>query len=159
MKEHINLTAVADLNKALNLKGLENLYKIDNSSNMFFGNAVGAPNWSQERVEELVARQREMAEKNRELNDEQLEKIEIQAHLHAQKQKEMMEKYQQMAEAYGRQPIFLSYPGDTNTVYYLDGKKVKSQDIKELDRDDIKTIEVNKANDKEDKTTIRIKTK
>lgn len=154
----INLTAVADLNKALNLKGLENLYKIDNTSNMYYGQAM-VSGYSQERVEEMVARQRELAEKHMELNKEQLAKIEKQAQMQAQKQMEMMEKYQQMAETYGRQPIFLNYPGDTNTVYYLDGKKVKANDIKELDKDDIKTIEVTKAKDENEKTTIKIKTK
>lgn len=154
----INLNAVADLNKALNLRGLENLYKIDNSSNMYFDQAARV-GWSQERVEELAARQRELAEKHMELNKEQLAKIEMQAQLQAQKQKEMIEKYQQMAENYGRQPIFLSAPGDTNTVYYLDGKKVKAKEIKELDKNDIKSIEVNKPTEKDDKTTIKIKTK
>ena len=154
----INLTAVADLNNALNLKGLENLYKIDNTSNMYFEQAARV-GWSPVRAEELAARQRELAEKHMELNEEQLAKIEMQAQLQAQKQKEMIEKYQQMAETYGRQPIFLSAPGDTNTVYYLDGKKVKAKEIKELDKDEIKSIEVNKPTEKDDKTTIKIKTK
>lgn len=154
----INLTAVADLNKALNLKGLENLYKIDNTSNMYFEQAARV-GWSQDRVDEMVARNRELAEKHMELNKEQLAKIEMQAQLQAKKQIEMMEKYQQMAETYGRQPIFLSAPGDTNTVYYLDGKKVKANEIKELDKNDIKSIEVNKPTEKDDKTTIKIKTK
>ena len=76
-----------------------------------------------------------MIEKRKELNDEQRLQFEKQAQIQKQKQLEMAEKYREMAEKYQRQPIFLSYPGDTNTVYYLDGKKVKADKIKKMDRD------------------------
>ncbi len=155
----INLTAVADLNKTLNLRGLENLYKIDNSNMYSAGTAYGI--YSQERIDEMVARQRELAERHREyFSEEQIKEFQQQAQLQAQKQMEQAEKFrQQMEETYGRQPIFLNYPGDTNTVYYLDGKKVKAREIKELNKNEIKSIEVNKADKDNEKTTIRIKTK
>jgi hypothetical protein len=111
-------------------------------------------------MEDMVERERARArERQKELTEEQIIKFEQQAQIQAQKQKEMAEKYRQMAETYGRQPIFLSSPGDTNTVYYLDGKKVKAKTIKELDKDKIERIEYTKPDKKNDKTTIRITTK
>ena len=71
----------------------------------------------------------------------------------------MAEKYREMAEKYQRQPIFLNYPGDTSTVYYINGKKVKADEIKKLGKDEIKSIEVKKAEKEDEKTTIKIKTK
>jgi hypothetical protein len=153
----IDLKTVAELNKALNLKGLENLYKLDNSSS-YFGLSSGYA-YSPERIEEMVARQREQFERQRNLTDEQRAAIEDQARAAAEKQLQMAEKYREMAEKYKREPIFLSYPGDTNTVYFIDGKKVKAKEIKELDKEKIESIEVKKPEKTDDKTTIRIKTK
>ena len=159
LQGNIDLTTVAQLSQALNLRGLENLYKINNSGSSFYGNYVGSGNYiSQERMEEMVARQRELAERQRTLTREQRMKIEEQARIQAEKQMEMAEKYRQMAEKYQRQPIFLNYPGDS-TIYYLNGKKVNAQVIKELDSSEIKSIELSKAEKKGDKTIIRFKTK
>ncbi|MBT3385212.1 MAG: DUF4252 domain-containing protein [Prolixibacteraceae bacterium] len=160
LKGDIDLKTVSELGKALNLRGLENLYKIDNSSSAMYGVAsagIGAN--SRERIEEMVARQQEMVERQSALTDEQRVKIEEQAEQMAQKQLQMAEKYREMAEKYQREPIFLNYPGDTNTVYYLDGKKVKAKEIKELDSEKIESVEVNKAEKEGGKTTVRVKTK
>jgi hypothetical protein len=78
-----------------------------------------------------------------------------------EKQKEMMEKYRQMGEKYGRYPIFLSAPGDTNMVYYIDGKKVNAQEISKINSDQIESIVVvkpDKANPSK-KGEMKIKTK
>lgn len=159
---NINLKTVADLSDALNLRGLENLHKIDNNNSRFGVYGYRMPNnagFSTEKIEEMLARSRELYLKQNELSSEQRKKLEEQAHQLAEKQAVMAEKYREMAEKYHRNPIFLSYPGDTNTVYYLDGKRVKSKLIKELDKDKIEKVEVEKANNKKDKTTIRISTK
>ncbi len=156
----IDLATVASLNKAINLRGLENLYKIDNSS-PYAGRfpTSGYIEMSEERMAEIEARAREMAERHAELSQEQREKIEQQAQLQAQKQMEMAEKYREMAEQYGRQPIFLSTPGDTNTVFYLNGKKIKAEDMKKkLKTEDIEQV-VKTHDDKEGKTVIKITTK
>jgi hypothetical protein len=154
----IDLTAVADLNKALNLRGLENLYKINsNSPAVFYGQNI-AHVYSKERVEEMVARQKELAERQQFFSEEQREKIEEQARVQAERQLEMAERYREMAERYRRQPIFLNYPGDS-TIYYLNGKKIDADEIKGLNKEDIKSIEINKSEKDGDKTTIRIKTK
>ncbi len=158
LKGDIDLKTVSELNQALNLRGLENLYKIDNSSSGFYGSGYRQiPN--EERIEEMVARQREMFGRQRELTEEQQAQIQKQAQEMAEKQMQMAEKYREMAEKYRREPIFLSSPGDTNTIYFLDGKKVKADKIKELDKEKIESIEVTKPEKKDDKTTIKIKTK
>uniref|UniRef100_UPI0032178433 DUF4252 domain-containing protein n=1 Tax=uncultured Draconibacterium sp. TaxID=1573823 RepID=UPI0032178433 len=156
----IDLATVASLSKIINLRGLENLYKIDNSSS-YVGQfpSAGYFEMSEERMAEMEARAREMAERHAELSEEQRAKIEQQAQLQAQKQMEMTEKYREMAEKYGRQPIFLSAPGDTNTVYYINGKKVKSENIKKrLQDEEIKQI-VKSYNEEEGGTVIKITTK
>lgn len=157
LKGNIDLKTVAELNKDLNLKGLENLYKLDDS-NAYFGRSTGF-DFSREKMEELVARQREMVDRQRTFTDEQRVQFEKQAQIQAQKQVEMAEKYREMAERYQREPIFLNYPGDTNTVYYIDGKKVKAKEIKELDKDKIESVEIKKSGKDDDKTTVKIKTK
>ena len=156
----IDLKTISELNQALNLRGLENLYKIDNNSASTYGFSTGRrAYYSDERIEEVVARQREMAERQHDLSDEQRAKFEAQTNQMVEKQLQMAEKYREMAEKYQREPIFLSYPGDTNMVYFLDGKKVKAKKIKDIDKDKIESIEVIKSENKDDKTTIRIKTK
>lgn len=158
----IDLKTVSDLNQALNLRGLENLYKIDNSNNTRY-RVVSGGKWSrfpdEKSIEEMVTRQREMIERQHNLTDEQRDRIEEQSKEMAEKQMQMAEKYREMAEKYRREPIFLSYPGDTNTVYTLNGKKVKAKEIKELDKSSIKRIEVETAEKEDEKTKINIKTK
>ncbi|NQU53452.1 MAG: DUF4252 domain-containing protein [Bacteroidetes bacterium] len=155
----IDLKTISELNQALNLRGLENLYKIENSSNNWYNSRIYSGEGSSERLEELSSVQRDQVAKQRELSDKQRVQFEKQAQLTIQKQLEMAEKYREMAEKYQRAPIFLSYPGDTNTVYFLDGKKVKAKKIKEIDQDKIESVEVHKSDEEKDKTTIRIKTK
>lgn len=154
----IDLAIVADLNKALNLRGLESLYKIDNSSSAYFPGMGNLPayEFDEVRLAEIEARAREMAEKAS-LSEEQIRKIEQQAQMQFEKQLEMIEKQREMAEKYGRQPIFLSTPGDTNTVYYIDGKKVKSDEVKELLKNN--EVEQIEKTDDDGKTVIKIKTK
>lgn len=154
----IDLATVADLNKVLNLRGLENLYKIENSSSAYF---PGAGNYrayvmDDERLAEIEARAREMAEQAS-MSDEQIAKIEQQAQMQFEKQREMAEKYREMAEKYRRQPIFLTTPGDSTTVYYINGKKVKSDKVKELLKS--KEVEQISKTEEDGETVIRIKTK
>ena len=57
----IDLKTVSELNQALNLRGLENLYKIDNSSTSEYGFFTGRRElFSEQRIEEMVARQHAM---------------------------------------------------------------------------------------------------
>lgn len=156
--DDIDLSKVAQLSKAINLRGLENLYKIDNSSsNYFSGNEFfRGYEFDEQHMAEIAEQAKRMAEQAQ-LSDEQIAKIEEQAHLQAKKQMEMAEKYREMAEKYGRQPIFLSAPGDTNTVYYINGKKVNAKDVKEqLKKEQIEQIS---RKEEKGKTVIKIETK
>ena len=130
-------------------------YKINNNNNTTFFGQNSHFYFPQEKIDAIVEQQKELAERQKIFSEKQREKIEEQARFQAEKQMEMAERYREMAERYQRQPIFLNYPGDS-TIYYLNGKKVDIQTIKDLNKKDIKSIEV--TNDKEDnKTIIKIK--
>ena len=161
----IDLTTVAELNKALNLKGLEKLYKLDNS-NQYLGNyAVSTRIGIDFNTEKTTALQKELIEQSaikKEVMEREQRLIEDQrAKVLAaiEKQVQMDEKIRQMTEIYGRQPILLSTPGDTNTVYYINGKKVKADDVKELDKKTISSIEVKNLEKEDDKTEVKFKTR
>jgi hypothetical protein len=161
----IDLASLSDLNKTLNIRGLDNLYKInDTSTNRVYGGTFTAPDFYWKDMsegfltEEKLKEMQKMFEEQSQLSNEQKKEFQKKAEEMAKQKAEMVEKYRQMADQYGRQPIFLSTPGDTNVVYYIDGKKVKAEDVKKLDADQIKSVEVNKKDGK-DKNTIRITTK
>jgi len=167
----VDLSSISELNKALNLKGLENLYKINNQQEYPFSwqkypevfpgfsndeqlemqknlqQSLKELNFlNEDKIQEWTMQNKEMTEKQKEMFE---------------KQKEMSEKYRQMAEKYRRHPIFLSAPGDTNMVYYIDGKKVTAQEINKINSDQIESIVINKP-DKEHpskKGEMKIKTK
>lgn len=152
----IDLSNVASLSQALNLRGLENLYKIDNNATYPRYPGLRSHSMSEEQIAEMTLRAKEMAEQAR-LSDKQIAEIEKQAQIQAQRQMEMAEKYREMAEKYGRQPVFLSTPGDTNTVYFIDGKKIKSSKVKEQ----LKKIEIERLEktSEDGKTIIKITSK
>jgi len=155
----IDLANVASLSSALNLRGLETLYKIDDGGTRFISGAdlLRGDQFDEQHMAEIAAKAREMAEKAK-LSDEQIAVIEKQAQMQFEKQREMAEKYREMAEKYRVQPIFLNYPGDS-TDYFLNGKKATVDEIKKLDNSDIKSIEVNKADKRDGRTVVKIKTK
>ena len=160
LQGEIDLATVSELSKAFNLRGLENLYRVNNSGHFVVpGGWVDATVYPHQRVEEMAERQREIAERQRMVSKEQREQMEKQAREMARRQEKMAEKYREMAEKYERQPIFLTDPGDTNAEFYIDGKKVERKEVTELDDDLIKSIEVNKSDNQNEKTVIRITTK
>jgi hypothetical protein len=166
MNGDIDLASIGDLSKTLNIRGLENLYKINGAlSYQVYGGTFTAPDFywkdfnsedffSQEKLKELQEKIKEQST----LTEEQQKLIQKKAEEMAKHQTELSEKYRQMAEQYGRQPIFLNSPGDSTTVYYIDGKKVKAAEVKKLDKDKIQTVEINKK-DGNDRNEIRITTK
>lgn len=160
--ENIDLSTVSELNKALNLRGLENLYKITNrGARGYYVPTPPVPEVpSEEHIREMMEKQHELIEKQRHLSDEQRQKIEIQARVMADKQREMAEKYREMADKYQRQPIFLSAPGDS-VEYYINGKKVTAEEVKKISPDSIERVEVdkNKTRGEKNKGSIRITTR
>jgi hypothetical protein len=159
----IDLSGISDLNMALNLKGLENLYKINGQQDnitMWQKFPDGYP-FSVEQQQELQKSLQQTYEDMNKGKGEKMKEWNQQNKEMAEKQKEMAEKYRQMAEKYGRHPIFLSAPGDTNMIYYIDGKKVTAQEINKINSDQIESIEINKP-DKSNpskKGEMKIKTK
>lgn len=153
----IDLANVASLSTALNLRGLENLYKIDNKSPYQYLGA-DAVFFNEDRVREFEEQARVRAERQAVISEDQLKRIEEQAEKQAQKQMEMADKYREFSEIYRRQPIFLNYPGDS-TDYFLNGEKATIEEIKQLDKGDIKSIEVNNASKDGERTVVKIKTK
>lgn len=159
----IDLSKVSDISGALNVRGLENLNKINGTSNTFVFQGMDMLNqledqhifWEMnpENMENLSNMNIEMRIKNRELADKQREM--------AEKHREMAEKQREMAIRYGRQPIFLSTPGDTNVVYFINDKKVDSEKIKSMNPEDIESVSVIKAEQgkKNKKSEIRIITR
>lgn len=158
MNGDIDMSGLGELGKALNVRGIENLYKVNGSaSSQVWGEPFIFPDpdinnsFLEERLKGL--------EDQKYFSEEQQMQFEKQAKEMVGRQAEMAEKYREMAEKYQRQPIFLTSPGDTNTVYYLNGKKVKADEIKKLEQGRIATIDVTKGDKKGDKTTVRIRTK
>lgn len=165
MNGDIDLSSLGEISKALNIRGLEDLNKINGGGSVTAtGYGINSPEFkfnyqydfnSDERMEEL----RRQLELQHQLTDEQRKKLEKEAQQIQIRAREMAEKSRQMYEVYGRRPIFLSAPGDTNVVYYLDGKKVKAEQIKVISPDDIVTVDVSKSDKKGEKSVIRITTK
>ncbi len=162
----IDLANVTGLNTTLNIKGLESLNKIEGQDVYTYGpyhfNYDNAFNWEEQQ------NFRHLGEEMKKLNNEKVEQLrqkdlilnEKQREF-AEQQREMAEKYREMAAQYRRQPIFLSMPGDTNMVYYINGKKVSAKEIKNINADQIESIVVTKP-DKDHpgkKGEMRIKTR
>jgi len=153
----VDLASVSELNKALNLNGLENLYKINGQQEYPLSWQKYTDVYSNlPQVQQLELQkkyQQSMEDMNR-LNGEKIREWTVQ-------NKEMAEKYRQLAEKYGRHPVFLSAPGDTNMIYYIDGKRVDAKEINTINPDRIESIMINKP-DKEHpakKGEMKIKTK
>ncbi len=149
----IDLATVSELNKALSLRGLENLNKINGQTDYTtsWGGKYGTDH---DLTREHQHYLQEMNENLKLLNEEKMEEWK-------QKNKQIFEKQKEMAEKYGRQPIFLSAPGDTNIVYIIDGKKVEASEFKKLHPDRIESIVVTKPDQDHPakKGEIRIKTR
>jgi hypothetical protein len=181
LKGDIELTSISEIDKALNIRGLENLYKINGQQDIFVnGQKFPLENFNyyytysdQENLQKELQQKLENlnmlnGEKMKMWADQKKDMDEKQQKLMAEKQKEMVvkqkemaEKYLQMAEKYGRHPIFLSAPGDTNMIYYIDGKKVNVQEINKINSDQIESISIVKP-DKDHphkKGEMRIKTR
>ncbi len=153
----IDLSNVASLSSALNLRGLENLYKIDNSGPVTVTGYASAEFMTQERIAEMEARAREMAERHA-LSEEQMARVREKAEQQAQRQMELAEKQRELAEMYRRQPVFLSQPGDS-IDYFIDGKKVSADAISDLNPERIEKVEVIKSKKEGERSSIKITTK
>jgi hypothetical protein len=167
----VDMAGISDLNKTLNMRGLENLYKINGQQdNFILGQQFFDDNryFSLEQQQELQKNLQQSYGEIEKLNSEKMKEWSLQNREMTEKQKEMFdkqkemaEKYRQMAEKYGRHPIFLSAPGDTNMVYFIDGKKVTAEEINKINSDKIESITIVKPDNANPskKGEMKIKTK
>ncbi len=135
----IDLASVSELNKTLNIKGLENLNKINGQSDFTFYEKFNGDFYFKFDDDQHL---KLLDDQMKALKDQKFFELESKNREFSQQQKEMAEKAREMAEKYQRHPIFLSAPGDTNMVYIVDGKKVNVKEIKNLQPDQIKSIQI-----------------
>jgi hypothetical protein len=157
MNGKIDLSKVATLNNALNIRGLEQLRTFDNSTapnNFNFNYQFDMPDFkgfemSEERQKEI---EEHVKKAQKAMESHQFNMLENEKVL-GERQKEIFEKYQ-------RHPIFFSAPGDKDAEYYVNGNKVDFDEVKQITSDDIESIEIIKKDDsKKQKTEIKIQLK
>lgn len=154
MNGNIDLSKVATLNKALNIRGLEQLSVFDNQSspdNFFFNYQYQSPDYRNFKLseeqrakikEESLKAQQEMKARQKEL---------------MLQQKEMSERQKELFEKYQRFPLMISGPNAEDAEYYIDDKKVTLDEIREIAPDNVESIKViKKDNDKKTPSEIRI---
>ncbi len=151
----IDLTSIASLNKAFNIRGLEALRKIDDSGNYFV-----SPDFSTFQIPDIRF---ELSEERRKEIEESVKKAqeEVKARQWDMqlREKDLSKEQKALFEKYKRFPILLK--GNDNMVeYYLDSVRVDREKIIDLDPDLIEKIEViNKDKDGEKAGILRITTK
>ena len=150
----IDLTSIASLNKAFNIRGLEALNKIDDP-----GNGIAVTGFSSFQVPNIRF---ELSEEQRKEMEETVKKAqeELKVLLNGVQIQRMIEQQKITSDKYKRFPILLS--GDSeNTEYYINGKKADKDDIRNLDPKSIEGITVTKEgiNDEPKPGVIKITTK
>ena len=157
MNGKIDLSKVASLSRALNIRGLEQLRVFDNNAspdNFYFNyeyafpysNSLKLSDETRAKIEEQVQRAREEMKKNQ--GEMML------------RQKELTEKQKELYEKYQRFPIMISGSDSKDAEYFVDGEKVTIDEIREIDPQNVESIQVNKKdNDKKTPPQILIKLK
>ena len=157
MNGKIDLSKVASLSRALNIRGLEQLRVFDNNTspdNFYFNyeyafpysNSLKLSDETRAKIEEQVQRAREEMKKNQ--GEMML------------RQKELTEKQKELYEKYQRFPIMISGSDSKDAEYFVDGEKVTIDEIREIDPQNVESIQVNKKdNDKKTPSQILIKLK
>ncbi len=151
----IDLANIASLGQAFNIRGLENLRKIDDSGNFFYTTDFSAFTIPDIRFELSDERRKEIESSVERAQAElKARQFEMQA-----KQKEQIDQQKAMYDKYKRFPILLT-EGNEDVEYYINGKKVEKKEVKDLVPDKIEKIEVvkEKKNDKSMKM-LKITTK
>ena len=148
MNGKIDLSKIAVLNRALNIRGLEQLRVFDNSAspnNFFFNYQFEMPDMSSF----------ELSEERRKEIEEQVMKAQEKMEKHQQEflknQKNFGEYQKELFEKYKRFPIIINGPDRENAEYFVDDKQVEFDDVKIIDPDEIKSIEVIKKDDSKNK--------
>lgn len=154
MNGNIDLSKIASLNKALNIRGLEQLQVFDNKkspSNFYFNYEFELPDMSTYELSE--ERRREIQEHVQQAQEE-MRKHQEEMKIH---QREMNLKQRELFEKYNKFPVIISGPDGEDAEYYVNGRKVDKDEIKELDPESIRSIEIDKKDEsKKQKAQIKI---
>ncbi len=155
MNGDIDLSNIATLSKALNIRGLEQLRVFNNESpnEFFFNYQYRMPNVDMSEFKMSNERQKEI-EKQMQEHQEQFEER------HRERMKDgerLQERSRELYKKYQRFPIIISGSDNNDVEYYIDGKQVDLEDIKELNHEKIESIQVNKKDDEKDQIRIKIK--
>lgn len=151
----IDLANIASLGQAFNIRGLDNLRKIDDSGNYFYSSDFSNFTIPDIRIELSEERRKEIEKSiERAQAEVKARQFEMQA-----KQKEHIDQQKATYDKYKRFPILLS-SGNEDAEYYINGKKADKSQVKELDPEKIEKMEViqEKKNDKSVKV-LKITTK
>lgn len=153
----IDLSSIANLSSAFNIRGLETLRKIDDSGNYFL-----APDLSNFDVPDIrgfgISKERQMELEESLKRAEEEMKLNRGRRIDEERSSRLKEK--EFFEQYKREPIFLNRY-DKNTEYYLNGKKVSKEELKGISSSDIvKTVVEKVEKDGEvTKSIVKITTK
>ncbi|HKJ41541.1 MAG TPA: DUF4252 domain-containing protein [Sunxiuqinia sp.] len=157
MNGKIDLSNVATLNKVLNIRGLEQLQVFDNHSapdNFYFNYQYRVP-----KVPNVPGYK--LSEEEQAKIREEVQKAQEDMKVHQKemfiRQKEMGERQKELFEKYQRFPIMITGPNSENADYYVDGKKVTLDELREINPDSVQSIKViKKDEDKKASSQIRI---
>ncbi len=170
MNGNIDLASIATLNKALNIRGLEQLRVFSNESpNQFFFNysfprsgTMSIPRVNKMQFEWNEEKQREFEEQAKELEEKMKEQQFLMEEQHREKMEQserMRERSRELYEKYQRFPIMIGGYDSKDAEYYIDGEKADLEDIKAIDPGKIKSIQVLRKDDNNDRSIIKIKIK
>jgi len=162
----IDMASIASLSRAFNIRGLEALRRIDESSN-YYGNStsnsvfvVGSDNkiysysydFPELRIPSLSAEKRKELEMN---SKKELEKLKANQAEWFQYEDGMKKKIE-LNKKYNRVPIIVSGDMD-NAEYFINGKKVDKDEFRKLQPDQIERVEATNTDDKDGKTKCVVK--
>lgn len=154
MNGAIDLSKVASLYRVLNIRGLEQLQVFDNTkspNNFYFNYQFEMPDLSNYEISD--ERRREI-EENVRISQEEMRKYQDEMR---KNQDEMSKRQQQLFEKYNKFPVIISGPESEDAEYFVNGKKVKKEDIHELNPESIESIQIIKKDDsKNNKAQIQI---
>ncbi len=170
MNGDIDLANISNLNRALNIRGLEQLSVFDNNSpNQFFFNYSfprpgewSLPNFNgsnrfvdlSELSEEKKKEYQEQLQEHQEKLHEHQALIEEQFHSQMEQQERMRERSRELYKKYNKYPIILQSE-KKDAEYFINDKKVDFEEIKKIDPKDIHTTVV--LNASEDRSNVQIK--
>lgn len=159
MNGNIHFANIARIGRALNIRGLEQLRFFDNDlPGRFFYDFSKSEEFNfpdRSKFDLSTERRREIEERIL----EQQEKMKAMQRERMEKQERLSERSRELFEKYQRFPIIINGSENKDAEYYVNGKKVDVEEIKELDSEQIKSLQVIKKDDRGNHARIKIQLK